>query len=110
MKGPLIMTTAVTSVPSTRTADSLLRRAWAFSPLLTLAGLANLALIPLFMLAALVDPRTITGAPAWIKPLKFATSVTIFSATFVWLLTFLQGRQRLAACRRDGSPKQTGMW
>jgi hypothetical protein len=88
-------TTASSFLPAPRSADGLLLRAWAFSPLLTLAGLASLALIPLFILAALVDPRAITGAPAWIKPLKFAISVAIFSATFVWLLTFLQGRQRL---------------
>lgn len=88
-------TTAPSLLPAPRTADGLVRRAWHFSPLLTLAGLASLALIPLFILAALVDPRTITGAPAWIKPLKFAISVAIFSATFVWLLTFVQGRQRL---------------
>lgn len=88
-------TTAPSLLPAPRTADGLVRRAWHFSPLLTLAGLASLALIPLFILAALVDPRTITGAPAWIKPLKFAISVAIFSATFVWLLTFVQGRRRL---------------
>ena len=89
------MTTAATSLPSTRSADGLLRRAWRFSPLLTLAGLASLGLIPLFILAALVDPRAITGAPAWIKPLKFATSIAIFSATFLWLLTYVQGHARL---------------
>ncbi len=90
------MTTAAPSLLSApRSADGRLRRAWAFSPLLTLAGMASLALIPLFILAALVDPRTITGAPAWMKPLKFAFSIAIFCATFVWLLTFVQGRRRL---------------
>lgn len=74
---------------------ALLRQAWAFSPFLVVAGLANLALIPLFLIAAWVDPRLITGAPAWHKPLKFALSITIYVATFVWLLTFVQGRQRL---------------
>lgn len=101
------MPTAVTSLPTARSADGLLRRAWAFSPLLTLAGLASLALIPLFILAAVVDPRAITGALAWIKPLKFALSIAIFSATFVWLLTFVDrpaspGRAPPAACA--GSP------
>jgi hypothetical protein len=62
---------------------------------LTLAVLANLALIPIFLLAALVDPRLITGVPAWLKPLKFAISITIYSATFIWLLTFIKGRARL---------------
>jgi hypothetical protein len=89
------MTTAVPSLlPAPRTADGPLRRAWTFSPLLTLAGLASLALIPLFILAALVDPRTITGAPAWHKPLKFALSIVIFGATFIWLLTFVDRPDR----------------
>jgi hypothetical protein len=89
------MTTVTTSFRPTRSANDLLRRAWAFSPLLTLAGLANLLLIPAFFVALLADPRIITGVPAWIKPLKFAISIAIFSATFLWLLTFVEGHARL---------------
>jgi hypothetical protein len=37
----------------------------------------------------------ITGAPAWLKPTKFAISVGIYSFTFVWLLSFVKGRKRL---------------
>ncbi len=72
-----------------------LGRAWAFSPILTFSALAHLALIPLFAAAAIADPRVITGAPAWVKPLKFAISITIYTGTFVWLLTFVQGHRRL---------------
>ncbi len=105
------MTTAVPALlPAPRSADGLLRRAWAFSPLLTLAGLASLALIPLFILAALVDPRTITGAPAWIKPLKFAISIAIFSATFVWLLTFVDRTDGLSADRQSYRPSRRVRW
>jgi len=43
--------------------------------LLTLAGLFHLALIPLLLTAMLVDPKVITGANAWIKPLKFAVPI-----------------------------------
>jgi hypothetical protein len=74
---------------------NILRQAWSFSPLLTLAGLINLILIPVFLIALLAEPRLITGVPAWIKPLKFAISIAIYSATFIWLLTFVQGRPRL---------------
>lgn len=95
------MTTAVTSLSSTQPANGLLPRAWRFSPMLTLAGLTSLALIPLFILAALVDPRTITGAPAWIKPLKFAISAAIFSATFIWLLTFVDRTPRTDSPSED---------
>jgi hypothetical protein len=104
------VTTAATSLPSTRSADGLLRRAWRFSPLLTLAGLASLGLIPLFILAALVDPRAITGAPAWIKPLKFALSIVIFSATFVWLLTFVDRTDGPSADRQSSRPSRRVRW
>ena len=89
------MTSATTSFTTHEPASNLLRRAWSFSPLLTLARLASLGLVPVFILAALVDPLVITGAPAWIKPLKFAISIAIYSGTFVWLLTYVQGRRRL---------------
>ena len=89
------MTTLAKPLSAANPAGGLLGRLWSFSPLLALAGLANLALIPLFLIAALADPRFITGVPAWIKPLKFAISIAIYSATFIWLLTYIQGRGRL---------------
>lgn len=47
------------------------------------------------LVGLIVDPRVITGAPAWLKPLKFALSITIYSATFIWLLSFVAGHQRI---------------
>jgi hypothetical protein len=44
-----------------------------------------------------VDPRMITGAPAWMKPLKFAISIAIYGATLLWMLTFIPDRPRLVA-------------
>ncbi len=41
------------------------------------------------------DPRLITGSPAWLKPLKFAVSISVYCATLAWLLTLVQGRPRL---------------
>lgn len=52
---------------------------------LTLVALAGLAL----------DPHTITGAPAFLKPLKFAVSVAIYALSFGWLLRFIEGHDRL---------------
>jgi hypothetical protein len=43
----------------------------------------------------LLDPRVITGAPAWLKPAKFAVSISIYCFTLLWLLTFVRGRPRL---------------
>ena len=37
----------------------------------------------------LVDPRIITGAPAWLKPFKFAISTAIYSLTLAWIFGWL---------------------
>lgn len=55
----------------------------------------------LFGLLMLADPRVIEGAPAWLKPLKFAVSTAIYSVTLAWILTFLPEWPRLA--RRAGT-------
>jgi hypothetical protein len=50
-------------------------------PLLTACLLAaNLALVPPLVVAALVDDRTLDGANIWIKPIKFAVSLSIYTA------------------------------
>ncbi|MFG1673397.1 hypothetical protein [Micromonospora sp. NPDC049282] len=42
------------------------------------------------------DPRVLTGAPAWLKPLKFAISFVIYGVTLAWMLSLLPRRSRLA--------------
>jgi hypothetical protein len=37
----------------------------------------------------LVDPRVITGAPAWLKPFKFAISTAVYSLTLAWIFRWL---------------------
>ncbi len=73
----------------------LFNQAWAFNWPLTLAVLIHLALIPVFTVAYFVDPRIITGVPAWAKPLKFALSISVYGFTFLWLLTQVQGWRRV---------------
>ena len=44
----------------------------------------GLAMIPVFLFTLVglaVDPRAITGAPAWLKPAKFAISSAIYGLT-----------------------------
>lgn len=43
----------------------------------------------------IVDPRQITGDPAWLKPVKFAVSIAVYCGTLAWLLTLVRGRRRL---------------
>ncbi len=78
-------------------AATLTARSWRFSRTLTLAVFLHLTLIPLLLVAMIVDPRVITGVNGWIKPLKFAISGAVYGATLLWLLTFVQGRRRLVS-------------
>jgi hypothetical protein len=58
-------------------------------------GLVMLATLFATMIGLVVDNRVITGQPAWLKPAKFALSISIYSFTFLWLLTFIKGRKGL---------------
>jgi hypothetical protein len=49
-------------------------------------GLANLALAALMLLGLAVDERVVLGLNPWVKPLKFALSITIYVWTIAWLL------------------------
>jgi hypothetical protein len=44
------------------------------------------ALTVVFGAAMLVDPRTVEGVPAWLKPTKFAVSTAIYGGTLAWVL------------------------
>jgi hypothetical protein len=64
-------------------------RLWQTDPILTGTGLFMLLVAVPSALGVWLDPRVITGAPAWLKPLKFALSTGIYSLTIAWLFTFL---------------------
>lgn len=76
---------------------SLPRRAWAANRPLALVGTAMIFVLAATLVGLLVDDHAITGAPAWLKPAKFAVSVAVYSFTFVWLLGFVEGHRRLVA-------------
>ena len=75
----------------------LLRRAWALNAPLTLLGVVMVGTLFAALVGLVVDHQVITGAPAWLKPAKFAISVTIYCCTFVYLLQFVRGHRRLVA-------------
>ena len=62
---------------------------------LVLVGATMLLVLGVALAGLLLDPRVITGAPAWLKPMKFAVSISIYCFTLLWLLTFVRGRPRL---------------
>jgi hypothetical protein len=51
------------------------------------AVMAALALVCVGL--AVVDQRTLLGAPLWFKPLKFSISLTFYCATMAWMLSRL---------------------
>ncbi len=52
-------------------------------------GLINFACFLIFLLLSLFDQRQILGISVWIKPMKFAISIGIFSWTMSWLLHYI---------------------
>jgi hypothetical protein len=68
---------------------SLLTRLWATDRPLTAVGLLMLGLLGFAAAGLWLDPRTITGAPAWLKPAKFAASIAIYTLTLAWVFTNL---------------------
>jgi hypothetical protein len=65
-------------------------RFWQQSKPLTLISVASIGLFVLFTAGIFLDPRYITAAPAWLKPLKFAISSMLYSFILLWMLTFLK--------------------
>jgi hypothetical protein len=70
-------------------AAAVLDRLWRASPPLTAVGALMLVVTGASLVAMLVDPRIITGAPAWLKPFKFAVSTAIYSLTLAWIFGWL---------------------
>src|SRR6185503_12496766 len=68
---------------------------WHADAPLTGAGLLLLAALLVSLAGLWADPRIITGAPAWLKPAKFAISLAIYSLTLAWIFTYLPGWTRV---------------
>ena len=75
--------------PSRTRAAALLESLWHASPPLTAAGLLMLVVAGASLVGVFVDPRIITGAPAWLKPFKFAISTAVYSLTLAWVFQWL---------------------
>jgi hypothetical protein len=58
---------------------------------------AALSLLGLLVAAGglLLDGRSITGAPAWLKPAKFSISIAVYGVTLAWLLSLVHGHRVL---------------
>jgi hypothetical protein len=67
----------------------MLNTLWKGSAPLTVTGLVMIVVLVAAAVGLAVDPRIITGAPAWLKPSKFAISIAIYSFTLAWIFTLL---------------------
>lgn len=68
---------------------------WRADRLLTATGVLMLAAAALFSVGIAADDRIITGAPAWLKPFKFAVSTAVYSLTLAWIFTWLPDWPRM---------------
>ncbi|MDG4800714.1 hypothetical protein [Micromonospora sp. WMMD980] len=67
---------------------------WHRPLMLLVAAMAVLTVVA--AVGVVADPRVLTGAPAWLKPLKFAISFTVYGVTLAWMLSLLPARSRAA--------------
>ncbi len=68
---------------------------WRASPPVTAVGVLMLVVAVASLVAVFVDPRMITGAPAWLKPFKFAVSTALYSLTLAWIFGWLSDWPRV---------------
>lgn len=71
------------------TSSPWLARLWQTDAPLTFTGLFFAAVLLPSLAGIWLDDRVITGAPAWLKPSKFAASVAIYALTLAWVFTYL---------------------
>jgi uncharacterized membrane protein (UPF0136 family) len=57
-------------------------------------AIAHIALFLAMLIVAPFDTRTVLGINPWIKPMKFALSIALFTATIAWLLSELPSGER----------------
>ena len=67
----------------------MFKRLWQTSPELIATAALMLIVLAGAIVGLAVDPTVITGAPAWLKPAKFAASITIYTVTLAWIFTFI---------------------
>lgn len=87
------MTTTDMTNGRSATGTNWLVRAWHWHrPLMAFAGLMVVSTV-VSVGGLLFDDRVLTGAPIWLKPLKFSVSLGVYAATWAWMLS-LQRKPR----------------
>ena len=65
------------------------QRLWRTSPELIATAALMLVVLAGATIGLLADPTVITGAPAWLKPAKFAVSIAIYTVTLAWIFSLI---------------------
>ncbi len=68
---------------------TFVRRLWHTHAPLSVSAFLTLGLLAFFTAGLFLDERIITGVPAWLKPTKFAISISIYTFTLLWFLGFI---------------------
>jgi hypothetical protein len=79
----------LTVITLTGRSTDVLDRFWQGSAPLTATGLLMIAALGGGLIGLAVDPRTVTGAPAWLKPAKFAASIALYTFTLAWIFSLI---------------------
>src|SRR5947209_578018 len=74
-----------------------LRQLWSDNAPMTTTAILMLAAFVASLAGIVLDHRTITGVPAWLKPAKFAISTAIYLVTVAWLFRYIKIWPRLMA-------------
>ncbi len=77
-----------------RPAAPVVARPPAYRSLLSAALVLGLAFLAVSLIGLAVDHRVIGGAPAWLKPMKFGVSVSLYLVTIRWMLGVVEGHRR----------------
>jgi hypothetical protein len=80
--------TAIMNYPLTN-AFGLISELRRRNPVLAALAAAHLALFLVMLIIAPFDHRLVMGINPWIKPMKFAISITIYLVTIAWFLYYL---------------------
>ena len=64
-------------------------------PLFDLVIWGSIVLFLATIVLSIFDSRLVTGVPVWVKPMKFAISITLYTGTLAWLLSYVEGHPRL---------------
>jgi hypothetical protein len=83
-------TPAAPASPRFNRLGRFLRELYRRSRVLAITGWIHLALLAGMLVVSPFDSRLVMGINPWIKPIKFAMSITIYVWTVAWLLEYLR--------------------